>query len=205
MKMNERHGYAKLEHKTLRSLFNHPIIVLLSHWIFQGMPYMDSSERWFKIGLDLVSTILIGLFLAIYLPWLTAFLIAFLLSHTLNFLFNGHLWAALRFFGVAFYNFEEFKNYLGKLSNRIESEYCFFYAAAYGSIVRKEWDRYSDLDIRLVRNRGFINCLRACTFVLKERTRALLTAFPLDIYVFDDFNSLSRLRDDEIPKIIRKS
>jgi hypothetical protein len=175
--MNERHGYAKLECKILRSLFNNPFFVLLSHWIFQGIPYMDPSERWFKIGLDLVSTILIGLFLAIKFPWLTALLTAFLLSHTLNFLFNGHLWAGLRFFGVAFYNFEEFKNYWGKLSNRIQSEHCLIFAAAYGSVARKERDRYSDLDIRLVRNSGFVNCLRACFFVLKERTRALICAF----------------------------
>jgi predicted nucleotidyltransferase len=203
MNKNEQHFYANITNKSLRSLFNNPFSVLLSHWIFQGLLYMDSSERFFKIGLGLVSTLFVGSILTLHFSWPSALLIAFILSHTLNFLFNGHLWSALRFFGLVFYDLDEFKKYQGKLSKRIYSENSFIYAATYGSVVREEWDHLSDLDIRLVRRPGVKNCMRACTFVCKERARAFINVFPLDIYVFDDMRSLNRMRADEVPQIIK--
>ena len=165
---------------------------------------MDSSERLFKIGLDLTLTILFGSILTSHFSWPSALVIAFILSHTLNFLFNGHLWSSLRFFGVAFYDMNEFEKYKGNLSQRIYSENSFIYAATYGSVVREEWDPLSDLDIRLVRSPGVKNFLRACSFVCKERARAFINVFPLDIYVFDDMKSLNRMRADEIPQVIKK-
>ncbi|UCD41279.1 MAG: hypothetical protein JSV69_11970, partial [Chloroflexota bacterium] len=119
------------------------------------------------------------------------------------FLFNGHLWATLRYYRMADLNYDKFENYHRELSKRLYSESSVVYAAVYGSLVRDEWGHQSDLDIRLVRSPGFMSCMRACIFVLLERTRALLSAFPLDIYVLDDFKGLHKLRDDEIPRIIK--
>lgn len=203
MKIKEHHGYANLDHKILRYLFRNPIFGLLSHWIFQGMLYMDPSERWFKLGIDLGITILVGSILTMRFSRESAFLMAFVLAHTLNFLFNGHLWATLRYYGMAGLNYDKFENYHRELSKRLYSESSVVYAAVYGSLVRDEWGHQSDLDIRLVRSPGFMSCMRACIFVLLERTRALLSAFPLDIYVLDDFKGLHKLRDDEIPRIIK--
>jgi len=76
------------------------------------------------------------------------------------------------------------------------------YVAVYGSYVRGEWKPSSDLDVRLVRRAGFVSGLRACWFLLRERTRAFWMRFPLDIYVADGFASLERLRLDEAPLVI---
>ena len=63
--------------------------------------------------------------------------------------------------------------------------------------VRGEWKETSDLDMRLVRRPGVRNGLRACWFVMKERTRANMRRFPLDVFLLDDFSRLDRLRHDE--------
>ena len=73
------------------------------------------------------------------------------------------------------------------------------YVVAYGSLVREEWSSTSDLDARLIRYPGRLNGLRACWFLLCERTRALLAGFPLDMYLLDDEGSLQKLEADERP------
>jgi len=172
---------------------------------------MGPSERWFKIGLDVIMT---GAFLAIlrqYLLLLPALILSFLAAHTLNFLFNGQLWGVLKQYNLVHTTPQAFMEYRLGLSRRGRKEPSVRHLYAYGSLARQEWAPASDLDVRLVRQPGFSNGLRACWFVLIERSRALIARFPLDIYVVDRISGLNKLRPDEqavdllIPELIEQT
>jgi hypothetical protein len=204
MGVDKEHYYNVSQLAILRPLLRHPIIALGVHWFFQGILYMESTERLFKIG---VEVILIGVFLSLFLvgglSLIWAAVVAVGVAHTLNFLFNGQIWVVLKHFGLVMHSREKFDEYLDQLSEKIRTESSIGYAAFYGSLVREEWSSTSDLDIRLVRKSGVINGLRACGFVLRERTRACLNKFPLDIYVLDSSERLAEMRADEPPQEVK--
>jgi predicted nucleotidyltransferase len=195
----ERSGYAKPHNQFLQSLLRSPLVALAVAWTFQGLLYMDATERWFKIALDILLTALLGILLSVWFHWYVAWLVALVIAHSLNFLFNAQLWGLLKHFNLVRTSRTEFDEYLERLSERIRAEPSIQWAAAYGSLVRGEWKETSDLDVRLVRKPGLWNGLRACWFSLSERTRALVSKFPLDLFVLDDPGMLTLMRDDEPP------
>lgn len=195
-------GYAKFESAWIRYLLQSPLTTVGMHWTFQSLFYMDRTERRFKLALDAVLTILFWLFFQFWLPWLVAILLAFLVAHTLNFLLNGHLWGVLKHYGYIENSYEEFSSYAALLAERVKANNSLTYAAVYGSCVREAWHPTSDLDVRIIRKKGFGNGLRACWYCAKERARAFLCGFPLDIYLLDDAKSLNRLRLDELPRVL---
>jgi thymidylate kinase len=170
------------------------------HWVFQSMLYMDPTERRFKLGIDAALTTVGAILLNSWLPWPAALLIAFLIAHTLNFFFNGQLFALLKNYGFVKHTYLEFRRYAEALARRAEQEPAIRYIAVYGSLSRQAWTHTSDLDGRILRRPGLINGVRACWFLLLERTRALVHGFPLDMYVLDGELSVDgRLRKDERP------
>ena len=191
--------YAKLSSPRLRQLYRSPLVALASHWIFQSLLYMDRSERIFKVVLDLILFTVSFVILRFLFPLRTVWPEAFVIAHTANFLFNGHLWGVLKHFDVIHHDWAEFEAYQHRLAKRVSEEPSLSRAAVYGSVVRAEWRPSSDLDVRLVRRLGWWNGLRACTFALLERSRAFLLMFPLDVYVLDDLNGLRRMRPHEEP------
>jgi predicted nucleotidyltransferase len=203
-KSDEDRYYNVSERAILRPLLGNPIVALSVHWVFQGMLNMDRTERLLRIGAEVV---LMGISLLLFvlagkLPLIWAAVAAFLVAHTLNFLFNGQIWVVLKHFGLVRHSRAEFDEYLCQLSERVMAEPSIEYAAAYGSLVRGEWRPTSDLDVRLVRKPGVVSSLRACWFVLQERTRALINKFPLDVFVLDGPELLAEMRDDERPQEI---
>jgi hypothetical protein len=44
--------YGKVKSPWLQLVVGHKLGALTAHWVFQGMLYMDATERWFKLGLD---------------------------------------------------------------------------------------------------------------------------------------------------------
>jgi hypothetical protein len=192
----------KFQSKIMQWLLHRFLVGIGVHWVFQGLLYMDLTERRFKLMLDVILTVVGGIILSRWLPWPLGGLIAFLIAHTLNFLFNAQLWVVLKHYGLVSHTYETFENYTRDIAKRINAEPSLMYAAVYGSRVRAAWRPSSDLDIRLVRGYGWKNGVRACSFVLIERTRAFWRGFPLDIYVLDSFVPLSRLRADEPPLVL---
>jgi hypothetical protein len=180
----------------LRNLLRSPVAAVAAHWLFQGMLYMDATERWFKVALDIVATALLARPLLLHFRSSPVWVVSCLVAHTLNFLFNGHLWGVLKHYGIGQANRASFESYLAQLARRTGSEPSILWAGVYGSLVRDKWTPTSDLDIRLVRKAGVTNALRACIFVLGERSRALIHRFPLDIYVLDSPEKLSTMRED---------
>ncbi len=206
--MSDDKLYYKVSHNPiLRTLLRSPVFALAVHWIFQGMLYMDRTELLFKLSLDLSLTIIFWLLLSLLLglSWGWALLAAFPIAHTVNFLFNGQVWVVLRCFHLISHRRAEFDAYLARLSSRIQSEPSIRWAAAYGSLVREQWHPSSDLDVRMVREPGIHNGLRACCFTMGERTRALFCGFPLDVFLLDGPSKLARMRDDERPAQIKPS
>ena len=189
--------YAKLKSPAIRLLLRSPLVAVVMHWTFQSLFYMDPTERWFKITLDLVLTLLGGIVLRVWLHWQVAWLIAFVVAHTLNFLFNGQLWGVLKHYGMVSHTYEEFYRYVQGLGERIEREPSVRYAVVYGSLSRRQWSPSSDLDARIVRHPGIVNGVRACWFLLRERSYALIARFPLDVYVLDSESALGKLCPDE--------
>ncbi|HRQ42061.1 MAG TPA: hypothetical protein PLD25_29425 [Chloroflexota bacterium] len=199
--MNSK-GYAKFESAWIRYLVRHPLTAVGMHWTFQSLFYMDRTERRFKLVLDVALTLLFWLLFQLWLPWFAAILPAFFVAHTLNFLLNGHLWGALKHYGYVENSYDEFSSYAAHLADRVKANHSIVYAAIYGSCVREEWCSTSDLDVRIIRNKGFGNGLKACWYCTTERSRALLFGFPLDMYLLDDTKGLDYLRLDESPTVL---
>jgi L-malate glycosyltransferase len=179
-------GYGKIQSRTIQRTLKYPFIAVISHWTFQSLFYMDRTERWFKVSLDLSSTVL--LWLALH-HWL----VAFLLAHSLNFFFNGQLWGLLKHYGLVHWAYDDFNAYVDELAQRARRESSIRSLYVYGSLARGEWNDQSDLDARLLRKPGLVNGLRSCVFLLTERTRALFKRFPLDLYVLDNDTPSAKL------------
>jgi thymidylate kinase len=187
-----------LANKAQRSM----LVAILLHWTFQSMFVMDRTERWFKIGLDALLTLGGTLVLQLVMSWPAAFVLAFLTAHTINFFFNGQLFALLKNYGYVEHTYPEFRDYAQGLASRASNEPSIQYVALFGSLSRDAWTPTSDLDGRILRRSGIVNAIRACWFLLTERTRAMNAGFPLDMYVIDREIAMNhRLRPDE--KLVR--
>jgi predicted nucleotidyltransferase len=202
MMKTARKYYAITDIKIMRFFLSSRVFAISIHWIFQSMLHMDVTELLFKLCIDIVLTIVFYTILANLLPFILALLLSFLLAHTLNFLFNGQMFVVLKSFGDITHELPEFEQCLKAIENRLNKEPSIRWAAVYGSMARGELKTTSDLDIRFIRYPGFRNAVRACWFVLLERTRANLDRFPIDFLVLDSTRLLKRLRYDEPPLVI---
>ncbi|MBN2387848.1 MAG: nucleotidyltransferase domain-containing protein [Anaerolineales bacterium] len=199
MTPNKYLGFSK--NKFLKKLLGFPAVGLLVHWALQGLLYMDWIERFFKLCLDAILTLAFAFLFGMLVPCPYNWFMAFLVAHSLNFLFNSHMWTLLKHYGLISTPQERFSQYAERFSQRVASQIYIEYAAVYGSWARGEWASDSDLDVRVVHD-GFVTGLKACVFVFLERARALFHHFPLDIYVMDGYNRLAELRSDEEPVVI---
>jgi hypothetical protein len=201
---DQRDHYYGVSHASLlRPFLRSPIIALGVHWIFQGIVYMDRTERWFKIGIEVVFFglgLVFALVAKLHIVW--SALAALLIAHTLNFVLNGQIWVVMKHFGLVKHSRQEFESYLSRLSSRVRDTTSVSRAIVYGSLTRGEWSPTSDLDIRLIREPRLLNGLSACWFALRERAWAFFQRFPLNIYVLDDLGRLEDMRADEKPFLI---
>jgi hypothetical protein len=189
-----------------KKLYRNPTTALLTNWLWQGMLYMDPTERWFKLFLDALLTGIGAAFLSMWFSWPISLGVAFLAAHTINFLFNGQLFALLKNYGIVHTSPEMFEQSVGELVGRAKREPSIASIAAFGSVSRQSWSQTSDFDARIIRKSGFFNGVRACWFLLRERTIALFSGFPLDMYVLDNESLMdTRIRSDEKPIILVKN
>lgn len=190
--------YGGFKSKLMSWLASHLLVGVAMHWTMQGMLYADPTERRFKLFLDALLTMLGGLIARIWWPSKFAWPVAFLLAHTVNFFSNAQLCTLLRSYGFCNPTSDKIEGYADALRKRVEQEPAIEALVICGSREGESWKLGSDLDARLIRHPGLINGLRAAWFLLRERSRALIDWFPLDIYLFDSEASLkSKLRLDE--------
>ena len=200
----KQRGYRAVASRSLvaRYVQSSILLSLVSHWLFQSLLYMDRTERRFKLALNVLLT---ALFVQMAGPTLAHLVLGLLLAHTLNFIFNGQINAVLKNFGYSRTTLEDLMVFLQAFGERASREPSIRYAAAFGSLSRGELSDTSDVDIRVIRRAGLGHALRSCTFVLLERSRALFTGVPLDIYVLDSDVGLSRIRADEPAHILKQT
>ena len=196
--------YPVATHPLLRPLLRRRAGALFVSWVFQGLLYMDRTERWFKLAIDGIVTAAVGIPIGLLSPLGLgpALVVGFLLAHTANWVFNGQIFVVLKAFGGVRHSMDQWERYMRGLNDRIRREPSIRWAGAFGSLVRGQFSETSDLDVRIIRQSGFVNAIRACWFVLKERTRAFFSGYPLDIYVLDSERLLEKLRGDEAPVIL---
>lgn len=175
-------------------------VVVLSSWIFQGLLYMDATERFFKILLNALLFFPFYLIFKIYAPTILSIVLALVLAHTLNWIFNGKIFVALKHLKVTKTQRKQFIQYLVNLKRKVKKENSILAVATFGSLSRKELKNISDLDVKIIRKPGIVNGFRSCFFVFLEKSKASLSKFPLDIYVLDSANSL--LKEGTPPKIL---
>jgi hypothetical protein len=197
---HRRYKVLQTSNPVLNYVQSNIIASLAVHWVFQGMLYMDRTERLFKMALDVivVTTFLVTLGLSTH-----TLIIGFLVGHTLNFVFNGQINGVLKCFGISRASKGDLVRYLDEFARRVNGEPSICYAAAFGSVSRGQIGDSSDIDIRLIRAPGLLSAFRSCVLVMGERTRAFLTGVPLDIFLLDNELGLTKLRPDEPPRILK--
>jgi hypothetical protein len=164
---------------------------------------MDRAERDFKIFLDIFFTTILSITLANWFAFPSSIIISFLIAHTFNWLFNGHIFVIGRFVGFTSNSPERILIYTLRLQARIQEKKYLKGGIVIGNVVRGgEVRTNSDVDIRIVRRKGFLNGILASFFGTMERTKAFFSKFPLDLYIHDDLSSLDKLRTDEQPFIV---
>lgn len=189
------------ENENIPKIVRVPILIA-SNFLFQGTVYMDKTERMVTIAL----TITLGVILRYLIPfsgnkWAKSVIV----SHLFNFVFNGHPWAFVihqinpNATNTSEGDFDHWLNRLETLGTKSESIAAI---AVYGSLARTELSTSSDLDVRVVSYPNKRERVTSSLLICRERIRAALMRFPLDIYVCDSPDSLSRLRDDEQPEIL---
>lgn len=165
---------------------------------------MNPYEKVFKLLLDVIGTFVIGLalfpfFKDKYLLLVTA---AFVISHTLNMLFNGHLFALGRFLGFTKISADRYFEYINKMKMRWDKRSCVKLVLIYGSLSREKITETSDLDVRVLSEENIWNIIECCFWVFVERAIGLLSRFPIDIYLETKPSGLKRMRADEIPVVL---
>lgn len=189
------------QNRLLHTLQSSLIASLLAHWVFQGVLYMDRTERLLKIVFNVTVTLafltVCGFEIGLLIP-------ALLIAHTLNLLVNGHLLGVLKSFDISFANTERLERYLEQFAMRAKRNRSVGFAGVYGSLARGALRGTSDLDIRLVSSHDELWCtIRCAIFATRERTIALMQGIPLDIYAFDSDAALASREMRELPLVLK--
>ncbi|HHV34610.1 MAG TPA: hypothetical protein GXX59_03410 [Syntrophomonadaceae bacterium] len=171
------------------------VILMASSWIFQGVLYMDKTEKAFKVVTELILFTFPLILLLGVLPVIYATILSLIICHTMNWILNGQIFVVLKNLKMVSNPPECFRKYINVLARRIEQKNYILAAAAYGSLSKQQLEDSSDLDVRIIRKSGFLNGVKACAFVATERSRALIKRFPLDIYVLDDVHKIEQQID----------
>lgn len=194
-KKHKKHLPKNLENTFVGELLKYGFLIFLSAWVFQGMLYMNWRESLIKISIDfLISIILLSTGLS--------FPISIFIAHSLNFAFNGQLFAMYTHMGATKVTPKSFLNQIILSSKRLQKQSFINSAIAYGSLSRGNFKSTSDIDIRFVPKPGEFNFWLSCLYSVKERCIAFVNGYPLDLYVFKTNILIKKMRSDELPIII---
>lgn len=185
---------------------NTKLIVMIKNWLHQGFTYLDRTERFYRVIWELIPFVLC-LFSFSYISislWTNIFL-SFIISHTLNWIFNDNIWTCIQFTFPWAMNPGNEKTllYLKDMKRRFANYECVTGVMIYGSLSRGVWHNKSDLDTRIMRKPGLFNGFKCYVLVHLERLRAFCYKQPLDMYMADSVRFLDLMRDDEFPIFLK--
>lgn len=170
-------------------------LTILSAWTFQGMLMLNWRETLIKLTLDAVVTVILW---CMGVPVILAFLIA----HTLNYMFNGQAKAVYNHMGAGNKPAKSFYEGTVAMKQRIDNAKCIDAGIAFGSLSRGCYKPSSDIDIRIIPAQGEWNYWKTCFWAVKERCIAFATGYPLDMYVFTLPVTQKLMRSDELPIMV---
>lgn len=183
----------------LQALMQSPLGILAINWVFQGMRGMQRKELIFRVFLELIMMAVFAGFIGLVYGPVTALVLGFLLAHSINWLFNTHLWVCVRYFPVYSRSpaaLEEFLSRAGVYLDSLEWLEEAVFIGSVGDHGRVCTDR-SDIDLRLIFPAGCLNWLRTNLLLIRLRVSALFKVIPLDLYAYDTVSALDRFRQDE--------
>lgn len=165
---------------------------------------MDFGELTFRLILEITVIAFLWVVLSHFVDSEVSLLIATIIVHTFNWIFNGLFWALVIF---AFPNLknpgaENTVAYLNSLRSRLLKSSSIVAVAVYGSVVRGKWHERSDIDIRFVRKPGLKSLIDAVSITMRERFLAFLFKQPMDLFLADNIDFLKKMRSDERPLLL---
>ena len=174
-------------------LLNLPLAVVVSNWFFQGMRYMNSYELILKLLIDFFLFLFLVIFLSVPI-WLSL-----ICAHTVNWLFNGHFVALLRYVSPVPQAKSRLRFVISILRWTLVNTHSVADILIYGSFSRGQWNNLSDLDVRLVVLPGMLNAIVGALLCLVLRAFSFFYFFPLDIFLVVDEKELAKLSGQEVP------
>jgi len=165
-----------------------PPIIILRYWIVQGMLFMNNVEIIHRIFIEIL------FFISIFIVLLNVdmnqrIILSIVIAHTFSFVFNGHLYAMMThdlfWFGL-YKKKNKFLEYVDNMYKRLNSYQPEYVEGVvfFGSLARGIFREASDLDVRFIAKKGFMNGFKSSHLVFKERLRAFFYGFPIDAYMF---------------------
>lgn len=182
-------------------------IVTVKQWIHQGFTYLDHTEMFWRVVWEIIPFVIFLLLFNIVcgLRLWASILFAFIIAHTLNWIFNYNFWTCIDFTFPQVHNpgNEVTKKYLKEMQKRMKHNDAITGCMIYGSMSRAVWHNKSDLDMRIMGKPGLVNGFRAYLAVFRERLIAVWKKQPLDLYLADNIKFLQRMRKDEYPIFVK--
>ncbi len=173
-------GYGKLfKNPYLRGLFSKRTVILATNWVIQGALIADPLENAIRFCLDA------GAVIAAYAITGNLFLTlaAFLVAHSVSYVINSNGMHVKRFFRSSDPS-RTIKKVIAHVEERQEDYLRRAEAIViFGSFVRGEESRSSDVDIRVIRGETLMAALKAYTVLLRLRLFALREGLPLDAFM----------------------
>ena len=191
-KKHKKHVPAALRGPFIGEMRRYGIMIFLSAWIFQGILIMNWREAVVKVGFTAV-------FAAAFWSLGMAIVPAVLIAHTLNFAFNGQLYAMYTHMGATHVTARHFLEETERASRQCRRRSYIDAAIAYGSLSRGCFKSTSDIDLRLVPAGSEWSWWRAVFYALWMRCEAFVRHYPLDLYVYSGPVCARRMRSDELP------
>ena len=196
-KKHKKHLPPRLESTWVGGFLRYGFMIFVSAWILQGMRIMNNKERAIKIVFDVI---LMAIFIVCGLHWVAAFVIA----HTMNFIFNGQFHAMFTHMGATGCSAQDFLQRTIWIRRKISSKSFINAAIAYGSLSRGCYKKTSDIDLRLIPASGTWNGWTCAMYALWLRTMAFYVRYPLDMYVYSPEVVVKKMRTDELPIMIHE-
>lgn len=168
----------------------------------------DSSERYFRIIIEIFLLILFYTILSIRLSYSSLPLrmtISFLIAHTVMFLLVGNFWVYIldSFKLVKNPGINKILSFLNFSKKLLRYFNCCDAILIYGSMCRRQFHDRSDLDLRIVRRTDLWRGLISLPIGIILKSLSFFLILPVDLQVVDSFEFLRRqMRKDEKPIIV---
>lgn len=181
-------------------------LLVVSNWFSQSIIHADRTEKIYKISFSILASIFfITIFIAYFkLSWAQSIIVGAISGHSMNWVINSNFYNI--FVHRLLLSCLDKKNafsYLDSLADRLKGSSSILYATTHGSICNGNLKTSSDIDVALVRNKGFINGIRAIYFVVSERKIADWRRIPLEIHLTDSpAKAIARFKKEKNPVVI---